>query len=188
MSSADSAWEYAKRGPNVSARAIPSGYVYDPNTLSDVPLRQPVINADTLNVMVPTPLSVSGPLTNAQLLAAGLGTQATLAAIDSSTSKLKLTIVSGSAASSGNTTAVTPAAGKKLRVSYLAYNPALAVECAWRFGAAGPLFLRNSMPAGGIVAKDFGDMRYLEGEVDEPLVLNLSLAVTVIWNCTYVEV
>lgn len=99
-----------------------------------------------------------------------------------------LTAASGSVASSGNNTLITPAAGKKLRVYYCSYNPALAVEAAFRFGAAGTLFLRNSITANSVIAKDFGALRYVEGAVNEVFILNLSLAVSTIWNTFYVEV
>ena len=56
-----------------------------------------------------------------------------------------------------------------------------------RFGAAGPLFLRNSVGAGAVIAKDFGDMRYLEGAVDESLFLNMVVGVACIWNAIYTE-
>lgn len=106
-----------------------------------------------------------------------------------SVAKLKLTPVSGSVSSSGNNTVLTPTSGKKLRIYYLSYNPANPVDIAFRFGAAGPLFLRNNIVQGGsIIAKDFGDARYVEGAVDETLVLNLSSAVTAIWNAFYVEI
>ena len=101
---------------------------------------------------------------------------------------LTLTAVSGQTSASGNTTLITPTTGKSLRLSYVSYNPASAVECAFRFGAAGDLFLRNSVVANGIVAKDFGDLRYVEGAVNEALVLNLSSSVTTTWNCFYTEV
>lgn len=100
-----------------------------------------------------------------------------------------LTPVSGAASSSGNNTVLTPTSGHKLRLYYVAYNPSAACECAFRFGAAGPLFLRNNLTqAGSVVAKDFGDVRYLEGAIDESLILNLSGAVSTIWNAFYVEV
>lgn len=101
----------------------------------------------------------------------------------------KLTPVSGSANGSGNNTLITPSSGKKLRIYYLAYNPSAAVECAFRFGAAGGLFLRNNLTQGGsVVAKDYGDGKYVEGAVDESLILNLSAAVATIWNVNYIEV
>lgn len=111
-----------------------------------------------------------------------------LASIDLTTTKVKLTPASGTASSNGNNTLITPAAGKKLRISYLSYNPATAVTCAFRFAAAGALFLQNVMPAGSIVAKDFGDLRYIEGAINEALILNLSSGVSTVWNCFYVEV
>lgn len=107
---------------------------------------------------------------------------------ESTTDIRELTPASGSVSSSGNNTVVTPASGKYLRLAYASYNPALAVEAGFRFGAAGTLFLRNSVSAGAVVAKDFGDMRCLEGAVDEPLILNLSVGVATIWNALYQEV
>ena len=99
-----------------------------------------------------------------------------------------LTPASGQVSSSGNNTLITPTSGKKLRVFYASYNPLLAVEAAFRFGAAGTLWLRNNITANSVVAKDFGDLRYLEGAVDQVLILNLSLAITTNWTVLYVEV
>lgn len=122
------------------------------------------------------------------MMSSGAATEdARLAAIESATAKLSLTPASGSVSGLGNNTLLTPAAGKKLRLAYASYNPALAVEAAFRFGAAGALFLRNSVGAGAVIAKDFGDMRYVEGAVNEPLILNLSVGVATIWNALYVE-
>lgn len=106
----------------------------------------------------------------------------------SSSVVLALTTASGSASGSGNNTVITPASGKRLQVRYLSYNPVTAVECAFRFGTTGSLFFRNAVPAGAIVAKDFGDHRCLTGAVDEVLILNLSAAVATIWNCFYNEI
>jgi hypothetical protein len=79
--------------------------------------------------------------------------------------------------------------GKRLRIYYVSYNPSAAVTVAFRFGAAGALFLRNVIATGGsIVAKDFGDFRYLQGAINESLYLNLSAAVSTAWNVFYVEV
>lgn len=170
---------------------------WDTGLLDWVRGKQPVISTDNINATIQSPLSVTGtfwqatqPVSAASLpLPSGAATQTTLAAIDTSTAKVKLTAASGSVLGIGNNTLITPAAGKKLRISYLSYNPILAVECAFRFGAAGALFLRNNLTtAGAVIAKDMGDLRYLEGAVDEPLILNLSLAVATIWNAFYVEV
>ena len=88
----------------------------------------------------------------------------------------------------GNNTLITPAAGKKIRAYYLNYNPLLAVEAGFRFGAAGTLILRANVTANSVIAKDFGDFRYVEGAANEALILNLSLAVNVIWNAFYLEI
>lgn len=95
---------------------------------------------------------------------------------------------SGQVSTLGNNTLLTPASGKKLRLFYVSYNPIVAVEAAFRFGAAGGLFLRNNVTAGSVIAKDYGFSRYKEGAVDEPLVLNLSVGVAVNWNAFYQEV
>jgi hypothetical protein len=101
----------------------------------------------------------------------------------------QLTAVSGVVSSSGNNTCITPASGKKLRVTYLSYNPSAGVEAAFRFGAAGGLFLRNALTVGGgVIAKDIGGFYYVDGAVDEALILNLSAAVSTNWNAFYLEV
>lgn len=98
-----------------------------------------------------------------------------------------LTIASGQTAAAGNTEIVAPAAGTRLRLYYLSYNPILAVEVAFRWGASGALFLRNNITATSVIAKDMGDFRYLQGGVGESLFLNLSLAVTTNWTVFYKE-
>ena len=145
--------------------------VYNAGLLSWENAKQPVLSADTLNVTM-----------------TGVASQSTLASVDANTALRSLTALSGSVNGLGNNTLITPTAGKKVRISYVSYNPALAVEAGFRFGAAGGLFLRNSVGAGAVVAKDFGDMRYLEGAVNEALILNLSVGVAVIWNVLYQEI
>ena len=99
-----------------------------------------------------------------------------------------LTIASGQVSSLGNNTLITPAAGTRIRVYYASYNPLLAVEAAFRFGTAGSLWLRNNVTANSVIAKDFGDLRFIQGAVGEAVILNLSLAVGINWNLTYLEV
>lgn len=147
-------------------------WVWDVNTLDWVRGKQPVLNTDTVTVSM-----------------AGVSTESTVSSIKTNTDRVALIPLSGVASSSGNNLIVTPSASKKLRIYYLSYNPALPVEAAYRFGTTGQLFLRNNLTtAGSIISKDFGDFRYVQGAVDEPLYLNLSLAVSIIWNVFYVEV
>ena len=109
-------------------------------------------------------------------------------AIQTTTQRYAITMASGSAGSLGNNTLLTPASGHRLRLSYLSYNAATAVEAAFRLGATGALFLRNSVLANSVIAKDFGPARYVEGGTNDPLILNLSAAVATIWNAGYQEI
>jgi hypothetical protein len=105
------------------------------------------------------------------------------------TNLYELTPASGTITDAGNTIVLTPSAGKRLRIFYLSYNPDGETDIGYRFGAAGPLFLFNHIRFGGsIVGKDFGDQRYLQGAVDEDLVLNQSAIVNTNWNVFYLEV
>ena len=175
--------------PTLIGKVSAHNRIWNAATLAWEAMSQPLITTDTLSVTgtfyPPTqPVSAATlPLPSGAALEAGH-----LAAIDTSTAKLALTPASGSVTGLGNNTLITPASGKKIRLSYVSYNPALAVEAGFRFGAAGTLFLRNSIGAGSVVSKDFGDMRYVEGAVDEALILNLSVGVATIWNALYVEV
>ena len=99
-----------------------------------------------------------------------------------------LTIASGQASASGNNTLITPAAGTRVRVYYAAYNPIVAADCAFRFGAAGTLWLRNNVTANSVIAKDFGDLRFVQGAIDEALFLNMVIGVATNWTVFYLEV
>lgn len=83
---------------------------------------------------------------------------------------------------------ITPSSGKRVRVNYCSYNPLEQVEAAFRFGAAGPLFLKNEIKGYGIVSKEFGSRRFIEGNVDEPLNLVLGANVATNWSIFYEEV
>ena len=102
-------------------------------------------------------------------------------------SPLALLPASGQVANSGNNTLLTPTTGRRLRLFYVSYNPIAAVEAAFRFGTTGTLWLRNNIVANSVIAKDFGDLRVLQGGVDESLMLNLSAAVPVNWTALYLE-
>lgn len=176
--------------------------VWDDNALAWTVMTQPLIETDEVTVAGslavsnwPATQAVTGTFWQATQpvsavawpLPTGAATQASLADVKTNLDRVAVTGASGSVSSSGNNTVITPSAGKRLAVSYLSYNPALAVEAAFRFGASGPLWLRNSLSAGAVVAKDFGDFRYVLGAVDEPLVLNLSVGVATLWNAFYRE-
>ena len=149
------------------------GYIFNSNTLAYEAAQQSVLTAGVVNLGAavsvgnfPTVQAVTGPF------------QTSGALIPSS----------GQVNGAGNNTLITPSSGKKLRVFYASYNPLLAVEAAFRFGAAGTLFLRNNILANSVIAKDLGDFKYLEGAVGDALLLNLSLAVNTNWTVFYQEI
>lgn len=93
-----------------------------------------------------------------------------------------------SASSSGNTTAITPASGARVRLFYLCLNAdganAADVTAGIRFGATGGIVYTTSLKAGSIFARNIGaGLNYIQGQVDEALFLNLSAAQTV--NATF---
>lgn len=183
--------------PAVNTRVYNAGLLQWENS------KQPVISTDTLNASLPGVstaarqdtgnTSLASILTELQSILTKLNasiavTGAYQATQPVSVSTMSPTHASGQVNGSGNNTLITPAAGKKIRLFYSSYNPLLAVEAAFRFGAAGDLFLRNNVLANSVVAKEFGFSRYKEGAIDEALILNLSLGVNVIWNAFYSEV
>jgi hypothetical protein len=100
------------------------------------------------------------------------------------------TPLAGLTVASGDTLCVAPSAPNRyILVHYLSYNPQSApVTCAFRFGA-GPLFLVNTILQGGaVVAKDFGDFRFIKGAAGEALYFNQDQAVSTAWNAFYREV
>lgn len=107
---------------------------------------------------------------------------------DITAAKTQLIPISGTASGSGNNSILTPTSGKAINLAYASYNPSAPVECAFRFGTSGQKFLDNNIvAAGSIIAKDFGDFRYVKGAINESLYLNLSSAVPTIWNAFYWE-
>ena len=100
----------------------------------------------------------------------------------------RLLIGAGQASGAGNNTLLTPVAGFAIRVHYASYNPAADAEIGFRFGAAGNIWLRNNVIAKSVIAKDFGDLRFIQGEPNEALILNLSAGTVTDWTVFYLEV
>lgn len=97
-----------------------------------------------------------------------------------------LTPASGIVSASGLSACITPTSGRKLKIYYLAYNCLADVEAYFQFGSSSTHFLRNNIVAHSVIAKDFHG-KLIEGLVDEPLNIVLSVAVSVIWNAFYRE-
>jgi hypothetical protein len=144
-----------------------NGFIYNPITMAMEIMQQPVLNAGDISIVG---------------METGLAKDATV-------TPYAVSSKSGTASSSGNNACVTPASGKKLRVFFVDYNPSAAVTAGFRFGASGDLWHYHAMTTGMvIVAKEFGPQRYREGGINEALNLNLSDAVSTIWNVYYIEV
>lgn len=93
----------------------------------------------------------------------------------------------------GTTIVHTPAAGKKVRITYYNLNAdagnAAAVTASLRFGVAGADLVKASLVAGAILARNIGaGKRYFEGAINESLIVNLSAAQLVNVNIEYAEI
>jgi len=97
----------------------------------------------------------------------------------------RLTPLGGQSVSSGNNILLTPPSGKAIRVHYASYNIKTDCEVGFRFGPAGNIWLQNDTVAKSVIAKDFGDFRWIEGEPDEALYLNVSITAVVNWTIIY---
>lgn len=100
---------------------------------------------------------------------------------------------SADASSSGDNTIHTPAAGKKIRLYYLALSANGAnsadVTTVVKFAAGGATKYKLSLKAGAIWARNIGaGRRYLEGAANEALIVNLSAAQTVHASLEYEEI
>lgn len=98
-----------------------------------------------------------------------------------------------SASSSGNNTIHTPASGKKIRLYFFGYSAGSSVTgvlAGLRFAAAGTIFDQQYLVAPGQpYARNIqSGKRYVDGAVDEALVLNLSAAQTVYTNVELEEI
>lgn len=94
---------------------------------------------------------------------------------------------SGTVSSSGDNDLVTPTAGKAIRLYYVSYNPTAAPVTAF-FKLGAKQFLLNLLAvANSIIMKDCGD-KYIQGNPDEKLKLNLNSAISTNWNAMYIEV
>lgn len=157
--------EVSADGDNIALNATSKGALH-------------VKHADTISVATPEgePVEIFGTL---------LGISNTVN-VDV-TSTLSVSWVSGLISTSGGAL-VTPASGKKLRVYYVSYNPELVeTELGLQFGS-GTLFLYNKVQAGSIIAKDFGDTRYLQGGINESLNIYIGTFSNVYFNVFYTEV
>lgn len=104
-----------------------------------------------------------------------------------------LTKATVTASSSGNNTILTPTAGSKIRLYHLGYSAGAGVTgvlVGARFGAAGTIFDNEYLvTAGQAFARNIqAGKRYVDGAVNEPLVVNLSGAQTVYVNIEYEEI
>ena len=100
----------------------------------------------------------------------------------------QLLIGGGQVAAAGDTVLITPPSGRALRIYYVSYNPAAASEVGFKFGATGTVWLRNNLVANSVIAKDFKDLKYIQGAIDEVLSITQTNAVIVDWTVFYVLV
>lgn len=164
------------------------------DALSDLTIEADSINLNTDQLeakvdAVTAAVSALGPLTDAQLRATAVPVSGTVIVQQDTFTKKTSSI-----ASSGNNTIHTPAAGKKIRLYYFGYSAGatvVGITAGIRFGAAGTVFDQQYLVAAG---QPFGrniqaGKRYVDGGVDEALVVNLSAsAQTVLVNVELEEI
>lgn len=102
-------------------------------------------------------------------------------------------VISVTASASGNNTILTPPAGKKVRLYYFSLSADGAntadVVAFLRFAAAGTGKHKVSLAAKAIFARNIGGgKRYIEGAVNEALIVNLSAAQSVHVSIEYDEI
>ena len=98
-----------------------------------------------------------------------------------------LRVVGGIVSAAGDNTLITPAAGNRLTVHYLMYNPETDNTVHWKFGAGGTQQMRCKVPAESVISRAFSDGLELRGGVGTPLILNLGTAGAVNYTVYYTE-
>jgi hypothetical protein len=160
--------------------------VWDTNTLDWVAMGQPVIEGGTININT-----------------SGLATEATLQNVDTNTDQRLLKYFTGEVEDPvivDGISILTPSSGKKLRIHYISYCVTNQIDT---LSAANPsvvgfkfnnhsntdYFLYNRIVfSGTTIAKDFGDFRYIEGDVNEALNYYQELSLHSFINIFYTEV
>lgn len=99
----------------------------------------------------------------------------------------------GTAFSSGDTTIHTPAAGKAIRLHYISINAdgANSTDCTTilKFAAGGSSIYKLCLKAGAMWARNIGaGRRYIQGGINEALIINLSAAQNIHYSIEYEEI
>jgi len=142
---------------------------------------------------LPATQPVSGPLTDAQLRASVVPVSGSfyqaLQPISGSPDKRFAegkTTRAGSISTVGDNSIITPAAGKLLRVFWVGLSSSQdntgETAVTVKFGSTSHYRWNMGNPGA------FSHWQNFQGIVDQPLVINLSAAQTVLWNATYEEV
>lgn len=146
--------------------------------------------------------STGGGLTDAELRASPVPVSATLSepiSVDDNGGSLTVDIPdtttlakSTTASASGDTTIHTPSGGNRIRLGYLCLSAdggnSADVTVIVKFTSGGTTLYKLSLKAGAIWARNIGaGQRYLDGGVNNPLVINLSGTQTVHASIEYTE-
>jgi hypothetical protein len=131
----------------------------------------------------PVPVSMSGSATSAKQ-------DSMISLLDDGTTFTKKTVT---ASSSGNNTIHTPASGNKIRLYFFGYSAGsnvTGVLCGLKFTTSGTVFDYQYLTAAGQpYARNIqAGKRYIDGGIDEALVLNLNGAQTVYCNIEVEEI
>ena len=100
---------------------------------------------------------------------------------------IRLLVAGGTVSAAGDNTLITPAAGNRLILHYIMYNPETDNTVHWKFGAGGTQQMRCKVPAQSVISRAFSDGVELRGGVGVPLVVNLGVAGIVNYTVYYTE-
>ena len=100
---------------------------------------------------------------------------------------IRLLVVGGTVSAAGDNTLITPAAGNRLILHYLMYNPETDNTVHWKFGSGGIQQMRCKVPAESVISRAFSEGLELRGGIGVSLILVLGTAGAVNFTVYYTE-
>ena len=100
---------------------------------------------------------------------------------------IRVLVAAGTVSAVGDNTLITPAAGNRLILHYMMFNPETDNTVCWKFGVGGTQQMRCKVPAQSVIARAFSEGLELRGGVGVPLILVVGTAGLVNYTVYYTE-